>query len=338
MRNHYLGILPPEHPVQGLLTSGEGGLTFDPGCAFDVFALDDTGVVFRYVDRASARSVVAKYYGRKWIFGAQSGHLQLRAELMHAEFDKLAAARALGFQRPPYTVVRPIATSEAASCVLLEDYAPGPDLDAFIFGAMVHGLGHELRRRLAIVAQFLGELHERTRRTESVAKRTPLMYLNQILNELQNWDVIAARERQHFASLLQQWSQRNPWRQVKNVTVHGDATPTNFVFPGADDLAVIDLERFGPGDCAADLGRVAAELKHLCWWYGHDRWASEPFIVHLYAAYQSGRALSAAAMRSVTDRGRFYMGCDLLRISRNAWLDLDYRRLLVEEAKKCLTN
>jgi aminoglycoside phosphotransferase (APT) family kinase protein len=101
---------------------------------------------------------------------------------------------------------------------------------------------------------------------------------------------------------------------VNAVLIHGDATPTNFLFRSKQDLAVIDLERMWPGDSAADLGRIVAELKHLFWWYAHYRWASEPYIQHFYHSYDSHLPTATSTLPAVTDRGRSYMGCDPLRI------------------------
>ena len=116
------------------------------------------------------------------------------------------------------------------------------------------------------------------------------------------------------------------------VLVRGDPTPPHFVF-SETELAVIDLERLWPGDPAADLGCLVAELKYLFGCNGHDPWASEPYIRHLYASYLEAASADAAAL---TNRGRFYQGVYELRISRNGWLDAEQRRRLLDHAEACL--
>jgi len=85
-----------------------------------------------------------------------------------------------------------------------------------------------------------------------------------------------------------------------------------------------------------DLGRVAGELQHYFLRHAGDRWLAEPFIGHFlweYACHFPDRDVSFA---SITRRIPFYAGLTLLRIARNMWIDDDYSRLLLNEAKKML--
>ena len=50
--------------------------------------------------------------------------------------------------------------------------------------------------------------------------------------------------------------------QDRQVWLHGDATPANFLFGHGMDVAAIDLERMKRGDRMFDVGRVAGELQH----------------------------------------------------------------------------
>jgi ribonucleotide monophosphatase NagD (HAD superfamily) len=50
--------------------------------------------------------------------------------------------------------------------------------------------------------------------------------------------------------------------QDRQVWLHGDATPANFLFGHSMDVAAIDLERMKRGDRMFDVGRVAGELQH----------------------------------------------------------------------------
>ncbi len=43
--------------------------------------------------------------------------------------------------------------------------------------------------------------------------------------------------------LMERWLSHSRFRKIRNVIIHGDATPTNFLFTGNADVAAIDLER-----------------------------------------------------------------------------------------------
>ena len=48
--------------------------------------------------------------------------------------------------------------------------------------------------------------------------------------------------------------------QDRQVWLHGDATPANFLFGHGMDVAAMRLERMKRGDRVFDVGRVAGEL------------------------------------------------------------------------------
>jgi len=337
----HVGVLSANDPLHRFLAEkvlGEALAENGGGEAvFDVYQLDGSGTVFHYADRRNSVGVVGKFYGSKWLHGRQSGEHDLRASLMRREFENLRTARALGFTGPPHRVVRPFSVSEKLNCVLLEEYAPGDDLHFAIEQAIFHGQRERLRAQLAEVAWFLADLHNQSPQGFQVDRLRPLRYLDKMIMELAFWDIIPTEEERRLIRLRDQWAWEGALDGVDAVLIHGDATPTNFVFREDNDLTAIDLERLHPSDRAADLGRVAAELKHLFWLYTQDRWASEPYIRHFYGSYVPHMHAVTDTEATLTNRGRFYMGCDLLRISRNHWLDLGYRRLLVWEAQECLT-
>jgi aminoglycoside phosphotransferase (APT) family kinase protein len=197
-------------------------------------------------------------------------------------------------------------------------------------------MGNQLRKRLTDVATFLGHLHNRSNTRTSVHETRVLNYMEKITNELVYWRIISGAESERLTRLRRRWAEAQVLGAASTVTIHGDATPTNFLWDNEHGLAVIDLERLSIGDRAADLGCLAAELKHLFWNYGHGATGGEPYIQHLYASYFDSLPAGVEDFASLTLRGRFYMGCVLLRISRNIWLDLKYRRQLIEDALECL--
>ncbi len=334
----YQGVLPQEHPLHGFLArdvlQGVLGLA-GSAPVFDVYALADCSTLVRYVDRQTRADLVGKFYGNKWLHGRQDGEPELRTALMWREFHNLERVRALGLDAPPHCVVRPLAASEAHHCILVEEYVPGIDLDTHVREAIHSGQGGPLTARLTEVARFLADLHDRSRTEEGPDPQKALGSLDRYLDQLAYWNVISGAERERFERLRARWADSGLLATGRQVLVHGDATPVNFIHDGEHNVTAIDLERLWPGDPAEDLGCLVAELKHLFFWYAHETWDSEPCIQHVYGIYKSYER-GGEDFGRLTTRGRFHMGCVLLRIARNSWLDLDYRRRLVEKAEECL--
>ena len=64
--------------------------------------------------------------------------------------------------------------------------------------------------------------------------------------------------------------------------------------------------------------------------------AADPFIGHFLWEYACHFPNRDSAFHSITGRTPFYMGMTLLRIARNSWIEPEYRRRLINEAKECL--
>jgi tRNA A-37 threonylcarbamoyl transferase component Bud32 len=303
---------------------------------FDIYRLDVSSTIFRYSDRRSFVELVCKSYGNKWIKGSQTGEPALRAAMMRREFENLLRVRALGLDSQPHRAVRPLGTSEPLNCLLVEDYAPGLDLDFYIRAARDHAQTEQLSSRLTDVAWFLADLHNRSQTRLPVVAEQSFDYFDRILSELIRWDIISIEQRRRLEERRTLWEQSALLAEGVRVLVHGDANPTNFLWNGERNLTVIDFEALKEGDRAFDLGCMAAELKHLFWWYTHDAWASEPFIQHFYASYRSYMPDTAEDFESLMERARFMMACVMLRIARNSWLDINYRQQLIEDAIRCL--
>lgn len=339
MSGDHLGELSPSDPIHSLLgrevfNGNQAPNVQDP--VFDVFSLDANGIIFRYGERRSGLSVVGKFYGRKWLDGSQSGQTARRAQLMHRELENLRFACTLELDGSRHRVVRPLAESESINCVLVEDYAPGPDLETFVREVLAGQDARQLFGCLDDIAWFLADLHSRTSFGHPLPQEPALAYLGCVADELLFWRVACQERYGSLRLLVDHWASSGILATGDEVLVHGDATPTNFLWRADHDLAVIDLERLHPGDRAQDLGCVAAELKHLFWWHGQDPEGGEAFIRHLYRTYADCVLIDTEQFHELTQRGRFFMGCNMLRIARNPWLQLGYRRQLLEEATRCL--
>ena len=164
MSGVYAGVLDRSDPLRGLLVDSldrhYGATPKRP--VFDVYRLGGGSVIYRYVERATAASLVAKFYGNKWIEGSQTGNRELRVALMLREYANTMRLRDLGLCCCPHSVVRALDVSEACNCTLIEEYIPGVNLDAFISAAVTKGRTSELHRRLGDMAAFLADLHNRS--------------------------------------------------------------------------------------------------------------------------------------------------------------------------------
>jgi hypothetical protein len=338
MKGEYLGLLPTTDPLYAFLAEEVldqvlGFSRREP--TFDVYRLDGSSTVFRYKERETHIDLVGKFYGNKWMRGSQTGERELRAHRMRCEFNNLHQVRLLGLDTTPCRVVRPLAISESINCILVEEFAFGYNLDFLIREAVYCGKADELHECLTDIAWFLANLHNRSCSYKPINQEPPLNYMNKVMDQLSYWHIISAEQKKRLEQARDRWAVSQMLRNGFEVTIHGDANPTNFLYKNRQDMVVIDLERLTRGDRAADLGCIAAELKHLFWYYGKGPLGGEEYIKHFYARY--GDHLSNIEdFGSLTNRCRFYMTCIELRISRNSWLDLQYRRQLIEDAIECL--
>ncbi len=84
---------------------------------------------------------------------------------------------------------------------------------------------------------------------------------------------------------MDKWLSKDIIQTAKCSIVHGDATPTNFIFTNTDDIVAIDLERMKICDPAYDIGMVCGELKHAFMWRMSNPYNAEPYIRHFLKSY-----------------------------------------------------
>jgi aminoglycoside phosphotransferase (APT) family kinase protein len=250
----------------------------------------------------------------------------------------LQRVRALGFELPPYRVVEPLAVNEALEFLLVEEYVAGPKLDAFIRGAIKEGQGAALCNRLTDLAAFLGTLHQRSETDQRVQPADALGYLNKMSRQLHDQQVLDDEAWVRLEHICERWASESALARAPQVLLHGDTTPVNFVFRGEHEVIAIDLERSDFGDGMVDVGSIEAELRHAFLSATGDAEASTPYIEHFHGAYAMARQPRAEDAASMDERGRFWRGVYALRISRNDWLDMAYRRRLVQEALLWLSS
>ncbi|MPN02911.1 hypothetical protein SDC9_150132 [bioreactor metagenome] len=160
--------------------------------------------------------------------------------------------------------------------------------------------------------------------------------MDTLIQRLRTQNEIDDRGAEELYWLRDRWREQPKMWEDCQVLVHGDATPDNFLF--GDNLSVIsfDLERLRRADRVFDTGRIAGELKHFFLRTTGNANAGEPFIGHFLWEYACHFPDRERTFGQTSRRVPFYMGCTLLRIARNSWLDWNYRLRLIHEAKICL--
>jgi len=302
---------------------------------FHVERLSRHRLVYRYQEAETKRAVVGKFFDTR---DQDEG----RVARIKSEYRKLIRLRYLGFNTHPHYVVNPLCREERIGLAVAEEFVGGKDLDHYLAGAAWNGASAPLQEALARLANFLYRLHSKsapaqvahgdaTARLDDVAA-----YFAGIVATLEGQGLLSPDRASACLRLMDRWF-RCARMQAEAVTVHGDATPTNFLFPNGNDVVAIDLERMKDADRAYDVGMVCGELKHAFLWRTGQLNASEPFIHHFLWRYACNFPAPDAAFREITRRVPFYMGLTELRIARNTWLDWEYRRRLVGEARECLT-
>jgi len=231
-------------------------------------------------------------------------------------------------------VVAPLGNNRQLSAMLITEKAQGQTLDYYLGRAIFERQHEELLEKLSNLARFLAKLHQGSQTNRTIPRDLPQWYLQRILNTLSE-GLLGSYER---AIIEQQagrwWEEDSIFVTDSEVIVHGDATPTNFLFYDNNVMGV-DLEDMKWADRCWDLGFIAAELKHHFMWRMNDGWAAEPFIGHFLREY-AAHCSDTDMFHIVTCKIPLYMAMGLLRIARNAWLDEWYRRNLIAEAQQCL--
>jgi len=297
---------------------------------FRVAAVSD---VYLYEDKWTQTQVIGKFYARAR--GLNGSNAPQSAE---NEYRNLALLRGLGFDRPPDYVVRPLGFNRDLGDLLVIELVSGEQLDAVIDAAVREGGSDRLFHKLTGLARVLARMHNRTAGPERVNFAKTQAYFDRVVTYLAEHGVVSTHRSERLRELGHAFAAKPAqWEDVQ-VLVHGDATPSNFLFGNGPDVFVIDLERMHRDDRVYDVGRLCGELKHCFLRATGDPERSEPFIGHFLWHYAGHFPDQQRAFAAITGRLPFYLGLTLLRIARNTWLDEGYRKRLVREAKVILTG
>ncbi len=326
MTASYLGKLEYADPLYEILLSQACPDVKDP--VFHVHRMPSLEV-YKYTEEKTRMAVIGKFF-------KLDDPKPDKISRMTGEYENLQKIRAYGFDTYPHYVVRPISKVENIGLALLEEFIQGKDLDYYLRKAIYERDNDPLKERLSALASFLYALHERTGSKENVELDPINAYYEKVLKKLCKQEIISPSDTKAFVKLIEKWLNRGLLRKGKKVIVHGDATPTNFIFAPTREVVAIDLERMRNADPVFDVGMVCGEIKHAYFWRRGNPYEAESFIRHFFKSYSSHFTDEGKAFDEITMRNPFYMAMTELRIARNRYLDLNYRKRLAHEARKCL--
>jgi len=298
--------------------------------AFRVFRLSGSNEVYGYEEKRSGAKVICKFYGPR--FGWDRDRA---ASMARQEYDGLTMLRGYNLTGSPHHVIRPLGVSRDINALLALEYYSGEEFSHAIARATRHRDDAHLYWRLKALAYFLATLHNRTANGASVDFEPDCRYFDTVVGRLQRVNRIGQWDVDELSWLRDLWRDRPRMWQDRQVWLHGDATPANFLFGHGLDVAAIDLERMRRGDRMFDVGRVAGELQHAFMLVG-DRYRAEPFIGHFLWEYSCHFPDRRQTFASITGRVPYYMAVNLLRIARNGYIDREYGGRLVVQAKRLL--
>src|SRR6516225_6302290 len=317
MNGTYVGYVAGEDPLHGFLSKimRDRLEVREPMLAFRVFRLSGSNEVYRYEEKFSGAKVICKFYGTRF-----ATDLDKAAWMARQEYEGLNTLRRYNLVGSPHHVIRPLGLSRDINGVLAVEHYSGEEFSHAIARATRHGDDAHLYWRLKALAYFLATQHNRTANGATVDFDPECRYFDKIVSRLREAHRIGRRD---------MWQDRQVW-------LHGDATPANFLFGHGMDVAAIDLERMKRGDRMFDVGRVAGELQHAFMRDCGDRHRAEPFIGHFLWEYSCHFPDREQTFESISSRAPYYMALNLLRVARNGYIGQHYRSRLVTQAKRLL--
>ncbi|MEW6660382.1 MAG: aminoglycoside phosphotransferase family protein [Thermodesulfobacteriota bacterium] len=253
------------------------------------------------------------------------------------EYGNYLWAAALGLTQGPGLIPRLLGRHPQTRLGLVLAAVPGPDLDRVQARACQQGDHDQLHRRLEKLAGLLAVFHTRPLPEEPVSPEPALGYLAKLRCQLQGLGLLTSDDELALEEESRTWAGRLSRLPDRLVLVHGDATPTNFLFPDGRVVA-LDLERLRAADRLWDLSWVAGELKHAWGLRTEYMDGAEPAIRHFFGAYLTALPAAAPLIRRIFALNPFYMALAELRIARNPYLPWEHRRALVAEARRCLAG
>jgi aminoglycoside phosphotransferase (APT) family kinase protein len=299
--------------------------------AFRAFRLRASNEVYAYEEKHTRVRVIGKFYGDRF-----AGDRDRSASLAHQEFESMQRLRGYDLVGSPHHVVRPLAVEPGLNSVLAMEFYAGEQFSQAIKRSIYLDDDAHLYWRLKALAYFLATQHNRTANGETVDFGVDCRYFTKVVNRLRRRQLIEWWDADELLWLQDRWRERPAMWNDRQVWLHGDATPANFLFGHGLDVAAIDLERMRRGDRLFDVGRVAGELQHAFMATTGDANRAEPFLGHFLWEYSCHFPDRESAFRSITARLPYYMAMNLLRVARNDYIGPEYAGTLVAQSKRLL--
>jgi hypothetical protein len=332
MNGRYVGYVAGDDPLHGFLSRiiRDRLKVSEPQPAFRAFQLSGSNVVYAYEEKFSRTRIICKFYGPKF-----RPDLDMAGWMARQEYEGLKTLRRYNLIGSPHHVIRPLGCSRDIDGVLAVEYYAGEEFSHAIARAIHQQDDAHLYWRLKALAYFLATQHDRTAIGTAVDFHADCRYLDTVTGRLRKAHRIGSEDTGELSRLRDRWRDKPRMWEDRQVWLHGDATPANFLFGDGMDVAAIDLERMKRGDRMFDVGRVAGELQHA-FMRQADRHRADPFIGHFLWEYSRHFPDPERMFESIQARVPYYMALNLLRIARNDYLDPDYGRRLVRQAKRLL--
>ena len=328
----YLGLLPHNDQLYDYLKYEIQPLVRQwTNCAYRVYKYNASNDVYLYEEVHTGTKFIGKFF-----HSARRPNHTAACQRMEREFHHLCYMRELGFDHGFHYVARPLGRNRDLNALLVIEFCYGEPLSGVITRAIRERNDALLFGKLTALAWFLSRFHNLTVNEYPVDFGEAYAYSGALISDVRRAGVANNGEAGELYWLRDRWAERPCMREDRQVIVHGDATPENFLFGDDKYVITFDLERLRRADRVHDVGRVAGELAHFFMAATGDRGRAEPFIGHFLWEYACHFPDRAAAFNSITRRVPFYMGMNLLRIARNGYLSWDYRKRLIYEGKQCL--
>ena len=282
---------------------------------------------YAYRETSTQWTAVAKFYAAKT--GQEADDYAAR------ELEYIQRVQTVSYEGGEGRAILPLSLWRG---VLFLEYVDGLTLEDLI--AVRRSRPGVLTEALEKTAAFLARLHAQTVQPDvrpDAASQTA--YTHGVVDNLVKYGVLAndpiTSEGLH--RLIDRWADNPLMGDYRPVLKHGDATTTNFVFPWDGGMVVIDWERMYPGDPAADLGRLMAEVAHSITQHGGTVLEAVPALQRLTNAYRDALDGEEDA-RKVIERAHFYQASSTLRIARNGWVSRLDRTGMIARAMALLSH
>lgn len=310
--------------------SARKAMGISPDSDIHLKKMSRTNEVFLVTDRKSHKQFVLKSFCIKGI-----SHSKLEKRL-DKEFRRLQYVRQIGVGGDRYRVVRTLGRSDDG-LFLIEEYIEGNTLSYYMKRSLLHHDHDMLYKKLTLLAGFLSRLHRMTALSQRVDAENIKKELRKHVREARRTGALDSEQTRRAENLIGGWCSSSVITGAYRSLVHGDVTPANLIYRN-DHLYVIDMERSGYNDPAYDLGMIAGELFHYAMLYTSNPYHVDGFIGHLYWMYAGNFSDQYGKFLSMTKRNPLYMANSLLRIARNEYLTIDYKKRLGYYAIECLKS